>query len=281
MEDGILFNCRLCPSKLDTESALNNISANERRHVCRAKRACPHCDYLCESTAADQLGDHILENHSCLCGKFNSGDIERYLRSHVPAAAGDEDDHASEGGLVATEDRDEEKREGVRCTLCERTLSRRAHLRRHVKNVHDKGRLPCATCKMAFNSEAQLRVHGERCPSTENSKGQKVPGVRCQICEKTLSSGSSLGRHVKDVHERLGECACNICGRSFTRQANLRAHVKIVHDNGRLPCATCRTILNSKAQLRVHVLGCASTENSKGQKVPGVRCQICEKNAIK
>ena len=67
-------------------------------------------------------------------------------------------------------------------------------LNRHIKNVHDKG-----------------KIH------------------RCDQCEKCFTRASGLKEHIKGVHEKLKDNVCEDCGMAFSAHSNLQKHIKNVH----------------------------------------------------
>ena len=57
--------------------------------------------------------------------------------------------------------------------------------------------------------------------------------IKCEDCEKTFSTKSSVERHKKTVHMKIKlvrkAAKCKICNASFTRQDSLKKHTKIYH----------------------------------------------------
>ena len=53
---------------------------------------------------------------------------------------------------------------------------------------------------------------------------------KCNFCGKSFTTGGSLKRHVKAVHEVVKDHVCNLCGKSFSQGIVLKRHVKAVHE---------------------------------------------------
>ncbi|XP_039766906.1 ras-responsive element-binding protein 1 isoform X2 [Ornithorhynchus anatinus] len=68
----------------------------------------------------------------------------------------------------------------------------------------------------------------------------------CSICRKTLSSASSLDRHML-VHSGERPYKCSVCGQSFTTNGNMHRHMKIHEKN---PNSTANTVTSSPLKRR-------------------------------
>lgn len=82
----------------------------------------------------------------------------------------------------------------VCCSICNRTFSRPADRKRHVKTVH-----------------MNMRDH------------------ECKICPRTFKQKSHLDSHVDAVHFSRKPHVCNICDQRFTRNTTLRKHLESKH----------------------------------------------------
>ncbi|XP_078544187.1 ras-responsive element-binding protein 1 isoform X2 [Lissotriton helveticus] len=93
--------------------------------------------------------------------------------------------------------------------------------RRTLESKEDKSPHICPLCEKVCNSQHQLtmhiRQHNTDTGGTDHS---------CSICGKSLSSASSLDRHML-VHSGERPYKCNVCGQSFTTNGNMHRHMKI------------------------------------------------------
>ncbi|XP_066435394.1 ras-responsive element-binding protein 1 isoform X2 [Eleutherodactylus coqui] len=93
--------------------------------------------------------------------------------------------------------------------------------RRNQESKDDKSSYTCPLCEKMCNSQHQLtmhiRQHNTDTGGTDHS---------CSICGKSLSSASSLDRHML-VHSGERPYRCSMCGQSFTTNGNMHRHMKI------------------------------------------------------
>ncbi|XP_030064684.1 LOW QUALITY PROTEIN: ras-responsive element-binding protein 1 [Microcaecilia unicolor] len=93
--------------------------------------------------------------------------------------------------------------------------------RRNQESKEEKSSYICPLCEKACGSQHQLtmhiRQHNTDVGGTDHS---------CSICGKSLSSASSLDRHML-VHSGERPYKCNVCGQSFTTNGNMHRHMKI------------------------------------------------------
>ncbi|XP_053322245.1 ras-responsive element-binding protein 1 [Spea bombifrons] len=93
--------------------------------------------------------------------------------------------------------------------------------RRNQECKEEKSSYTCPLCDKICNSQHQLtmhiRQHNTDTGGTDHS---------CSICGKSLSSASSLDRHML-VHSGERPYKCTMCGQSFTTNGNMHRHMKI------------------------------------------------------
>ncbi|KAM4027913.1 ras-responsive element-binding protein 1 isoform 2-T3 [Anomaloglossus baeobatrachus] len=93
--------------------------------------------------------------------------------------------------------------------------------RRNQESKEEKSSYTCPLCEKMCNSQHQLtmhiRQHNTDTGGTDHS---------CSICGKSLSSASSLDRHML-VHSGERPYRCSMCGQSFTTNGNMHRHMKI------------------------------------------------------
>ncbi|XP_062986409.1 ras-responsive element-binding protein 1 isoform X1 [Elgaria multicarinata webbii] len=93
--------------------------------------------------------------------------------------------------------------------------------RRNQETKDDKSSYICPLCEKNCTTQHQLtmhiRQHNTDTGGTDHS---------CSICGKSLSSASSLDRHML-VHSGERPYKCSVCDQSFTTNGNMHRHMKI------------------------------------------------------
>ncbi|KAM3840398.1 ras-responsive element-binding protein 1 [Vipera latastei] len=93
--------------------------------------------------------------------------------------------------------------------------------RRNQETKDDKSSYTCPLCEKICTTQHQLtmhiRQHNTDTGGTDHS---------CSICGKSLSSASSLDRHML-VHSGERPYKCSVCDQSFTTNGNMHRHMKI------------------------------------------------------
>ena len=108
------------------------------------------------------------------------------------------------------------------CKLCDKTYSSNAHLKGHVKTVHEKCLdFECAHCGKKVGSSVKLQNHINSCHSQ----------VKCEICGKDIANPYDLRKHKVFVHkETKGVWLCERCPKSmFLSKATFEKHMKEKH----------------------------------------------------
>ncbi|XP_053915713.1 ras-responsive element-binding protein 1 isoform X1 [Cuculus canorus] len=93
--------------------------------------------------------------------------------------------------------------------------------RRNQEIKEERSSYTCPLCEKICTTQHQLtmhiRQHNTDTGGTDHS---------CSICGKSLSSASSLDRHML-VHSGERPYKCSVCGQSFTTNGNMHRHMKI------------------------------------------------------
>ena len=84
----------------------------------------------------------------------------------------------------------------------------------------------CEECgKMLTSTNAEFIAHHKK---SVKCKQMWTNGVKCPICDKKLSSTSSLPNHIDAVHEKVRRNRCTECSFTTYSAARLRRH-KLTH----------------------------------------------------
>ena len=107
------------------------------------------------------------------------------------------------------------------CPHCDVRCTRKDHLTRHIKTVHEKQRFDkCPICQKTFNQPYRLKKHIENVH--EGKKSFECPR---EGCDKTFSFQQSISKHIERVHEGKRPFSCDICGASFNNRLYLARHI--------------------------------------------------------
>ncbi|XP_006516821.1 ras-responsive element-binding protein 1 isoform X2 [Mus musculus] len=93
--------------------------------------------------------------------------------------------------------------------------------RRNQETKEEKSSYNCPLCEKICTTQHQLTMH-IRQHNTDTGGADHA----CSICGKSLSSASSLDRHML-VHSGERPYKCTVCGQSFTTNGNMHRHMKI------------------------------------------------------
>ncbi|XP_017653263.1 ras-responsive element-binding protein 1 isoform X3 [Nannospalax galili] len=93
--------------------------------------------------------------------------------------------------------------------------------RRNQETKEEKSSYSCPLCEKICTTQHQLTMH-IRQHNTDTGGADHS----CSICGKSLSSASSLDRHML-VHSGERPYKCTVCGQSFTTNGNMHRHMKI------------------------------------------------------
>jgi uncharacterized Zn-finger protein len=143
------------------------------------------------------------------------------------------------------------------CPQCKKKFSRREHVNRHVRAVHEKLKpFQCTQCKKNFSRRDEETRHVKDVHNKERP-------FQCTQCDRSFVRKVDLTRHVivhGGTNERL---PCDQCKRTFTRKDNLTQHVKIVHKLRRFHCTKCDKNFTRNGTLKRHRKSCSSGKDDR------------------
>ncbi|XP_064409465.1 ras-responsive element-binding protein 1 isoform X2 [Latimeria chalumnae] len=109
--------------------------------------------------------------------------------------------------------------QSVKSTAKSLTLNRIG--RRNQEAKEEKSSYICPLCEKVCSTQHQLTMH-----IRQHNADTGGTDHTCSICGKSLSSASSLDRHML-VHSGERPYKCSVCGQSFTTNGNMHRHMKI------------------------------------------------------
>jgi len=164
------------------------------------------------------------------------------------------------------------------CGFCEKRLSRKCDVDRHIKVVHNgektSASFPCSICPAKFTRNRDVKRHLKKhngkyiCDHCFKGFPTKIsikehfklyhntPNLlfKCEVCFKAYTRKSNLLGHMKYVHVNKQSFTCNVCSKTFSRRGDLNIHRKRVHENIRpFTCGICYKTFSKKSGLKLHL----------------------------
>ncbi|XP_052860414.1 zinc finger protein 883-like isoform X1 [Anopheles cruzii] len=237
------YQCKICNKSFKTLSTLihhKNIHTNERRYEC------PHCPSKFSNSC--NLKTHI---------RFHTG--ERPYVCKVCDKAFYTSSHLKTHAKIHNKD------DQHQCSYCPARFAQPGSLTIHIRKHTGERPFMCEICAAKFKHSTTLKTHIRRAHESIPSKP-----VECNICNKVLSSPSSLYSH-KKTHQssstklktHAGEeksnkpAKCNICNKVFGSLRSLWGHMKshelkLVEDR-KYKCPTCPAKFCKSGPLKKHI----------------------------
>ena len=140
----------------------------------------------------------------------------------------------------------------VRCDVCQKVLSSRTYLRKHIENVHEKKRHKCDQCEKDFADESGLRYHKL---TKHEGKRRNYNKKQCPHCNTSFRAGGDYNRHLL-THESSKPFLCPFCSSYAAKQLHhLKEHVDSIHFKCRWFCLMdgCNNSESLAANLNRHL----------------------------
>ena len=90
----------------------------------------------------------------------------------------------------------------------------------------------CPHCKKEYLEKGSLNRHIKiHSKDVKDRKNQSDTDVKCEFCNKDLSSKHALKEHIELTHEKVHIMySCDICNHQFKRKGHLKRHKLNIHD---------------------------------------------------
>ena len=260
------YPCNLCDKKFSYATALKNHAKVVHNPDVKDEK-CDQCDF--ETQTKDKLRRHKNTHHTKKNKEINfkcepcEKSFTSYAghRAHMLSAHSDIRHKCDICDSVFTQKTSLTHHNKVyhienkmnKCNLCEKEFRTSTHLRRHnleihmpVKKWHNcdkcdyKAKTPrsleihqvshmtttafnCELCPKAFKTNKNLNHHTRRVHLKDLKK------TKCEQCDYSTTSNTTLRVHVDAVHLGLRPYKCDVCGSSFTQLTHLRTHKNRIH----------------------------------------------------
>ncbi|MPC44137.1 B-cell lymphoma 6 [Portunus trituberculatus] len=130
------------------------------------------------------------------------------------------------------------------CEVCNKKLSSRGNLAKHLIRHRAKKPFECNICHATFNANRDCKNHYLQHHTTERPN-------RCQICGKSYVDKSYLLAHMV-FHRDQKAYSCELCGKKFNTSRCVTRHKKRHQEEKRFVCDICFRPFAVKADLTSH-----------------------------
>ena len=118
------------------------------------------------------------------------------------------------------------------------------HMEEHAKAPSSYS---CNQCGNEFKGKDTLRKH------VKGFHADLIIPFDCDICNSTFKFPKSLQVHILKVHKKEFNFKCSLCEGKFVTEDTLKKHIKR-HDRPRIFCEQCGKAMQTKTNLKDHVL---------------------------
>ena len=209
--------CETCHKVFQTENLLENHKVvhdeMNKDHLKIQHIHDGHKDFNCESCGKSFSSKYYLEIHYRTIHKGHKDENinSNYICYYCDISFQNEN-NLTEHGL-----------EKHVCDICCKKFKQTSHLRRHIKDVHEKIKdFMCDYCSKRFKNNAAVKRHQEDV-HTQNKKWL------CDQCNKRFSSKQTLQNHNRQFHKSGTMYICGICNKSYQSMSHLNRHTKAAH----------------------------------------------------
>ncbi|XP_054289116.1 zinc finger protein 141-like [Macrosteles quadrilineatus] len=136
-----------------------------------------------------------------------------------------------------------------KCSKCPYKSKLRAHLNRHVNDVHEGVRkFLCQYCGKKFKRNETLMEH-------KATHGELTQSFTCQFCDKAFPKSFQLQQHMI-THSTERPYLCDMCGKSYKTIQATERHKRFMHSENvpKWPCPRgCERTFKYRTHLSKHL----------------------------
>ncbi|XP_077389620.1 uncharacterized protein LOC144026642 isoform X2 [Festucalex cinctus] len=207
------FTCAICMKVFTSNDALlTHVSEHADEKVSTSASSS-------QPATADVNGKHDLQSEpESLFAPLSYSDIT--------ASSGDDPDGNSSVSLATTKTSEGEAQSNKQsklfaCAVCDKSYSRKDHLKRHMMKVHAAG-------KSKAGEGSQARDDAEKRLNARKKLKRHKRNLKCAHCQKRFSHISHLTQHLA-VHSLEKPFACQSCDEKFSFPEAMRMHIQNQH----------------------------------------------------
>ncbi|GFY44339.1 hypothetical protein TNIN_78301 [Trichonephila inaurata madagascariensis] len=156
------------------------------------------------------------------------------------------------------------KEKSFQCGVCEKKLSSKQALVRHMHLHTGTHPYRCSVCWKGFNQSSTLNEH------LRTHSGEKP--FHCNMCQKCFSKSSNLNEHIR-THTGEKPFHCNVCQKRFTHLSTLKEHIRRHTGEKPFHCYICQKCFSGSSNLTVHI--------RTHTKEKPFQCPLCKKKFSK
>ena len=228
-------NCQIC--KYTTFLRQNLKDHMQNTHGNKGKVTCQHCDKKIHKRSLKSHVKMVHENpHAIKCSICQKGfSTQSNLQTHhlfhkglreFPCQLCGKSFFTNSSRKTHFEAIHNEHRieKSFKCKQCEYTSVKRRTLMEHSQEAH--GPVPkysCTVCTFQATTLSQLKSH------KLSHIGLKQSAVKCNICQKMISSKQNLRTHQQIHQESRQVIDCGLCDKSFISSYGRRQHIENIH----------------------------------------------------
>ncbi|TRY86201.1 hypothetical protein DNTS_030239, partial [Danionella cerebrum] len=205
------------------------------------------CNHLIHTRAEDKDCRNLIQNtkehNEDLNEEENNEEEGNGLKNEEYMPAENKSGSSGEDTPLKSEDEEIHK---YFCSTCEKTLPSKRLLMKHERTHPGMKVFSCWICGSGFLSFKERKLH------VDEHSGQRAKHVKCEKCQKVLSSSSYLNIHMK-IHSGEKPFHCTVCGKSFTMKGNLQGHMRMHTGERPFQCPHCQKDFTHSSHLTKHV----------------------------
>ncbi|XP_034832348.1 zinc finger protein 569-like isoform X1 [Maniola hyperantus] len=207
IHEGPRHACSYCPMRFVQRS---NMLRHERRHTGERPYRCAHCPraFADKGACTAHTRTHVRDtSFACLyCGQtfVQKSKLTYHIRKHTGEKPVSDLESCTVCAKVFTSacalrehmKTHVEKRQIVKCPLCDKGYQDERYMLRHLRTMHTRAQFSCPLCHKLLTSAAGLRHHV--------ITHSKINSFRCKCCPKTYAVKRTMIKHLRKRHGLRG-----------------------------------------------------------------------------
>ena len=225
------YDCNMCDANFKHRKDLKNHTASEHIKPQDQEKRKVVRPFMCSTCGMNFVSNFKLTRHinavhekirPFMCNECGTSFAsKRDLDMHISALHDEKIANISQLIVMKKKIKTGDAFKAHPCPHCEVRCTRKDHLTRHIKTVHERQRFDkCPICQKTFCQPYRLKDHIEN--FHEGKKSFECPR---EGCDKTFSCQQKISKHIERVHEGKRPFSCDICGAGFDNKLRLARHI--------------------------------------------------------